>query len=91
MAEIAKVQRNFQVTLPASVRKKIPVRVGDLVRVQATDKGILLCPVETVDRAQPWFWSKKWQQEERKIEKDIRARRVKVSKSVEAFLKDIEE
>ncbi len=90
MAEIAKVQRNFQVTLPASVRKKIPVRVGDLVRVQATDEGILLCPVETVDRAQAWFWSKKWQEEERKVEKDIRAKRLRVAKSVEAFLKDLE-
>ncbi len=90
MAEIAKVQRNFQVTLPASVRKKIPVRVGDLVRVQATDEGILLCPVETVDRAQAWFWSKRWQAEERNVEKDIRAKRLKVSKSIEAFLKDLE-
>ena len=90
MGEIAKVQRNFQVTLPASVRKKVPVRVGDLVRVQATDDGILLRPVETVDRAQAWFWSKKWQEEERKVQKDIRAKRLKVSKSLEAFLKDIE-
>ncbi len=90
MAEIARVQRNFQVTLPASVRKKVPVRVGDLVRVQATDEGILLRPVETVDRAQAWFWSKKWQAEERKVEKDLRAKRLKVSKSVEAFLKDLE-
>lgn len=90
MAEIAKVQRNFQVTLPASVRKKVPVRVGDLVRVQATNAGILLCPVETVDRAQAWFWSKRWQAEERKVEKDIRAKRLKVSKSVEAFLKNLE-
>ena len=89
MAEIAKVQRNFQVTLPASVRKKVPVRVGDLVRIQATDEGILLCPVETVDRAQAWFWSKRWQEEERKVEKAIRAKRLKVSKSVEGFLQDL--
>ena len=90
MGQIAKVQRNFQVTLPASVRKKVPVRVGDLVRVQATDEGILLCPVETVERTQAWFWSKRWQEEERRVEKDIRAKRLKVSKSLEAFLKDLE-
>ena len=89
MAEIARVRRNFQVTLPASVRKKVPLRVGDLVRVQATEKGILLCPIETVNRAQAWFWSKRWQAEERKVEKDIRGGRLKASKSVEAFLEGL--
>jgi AbrB family looped-hinge helix DNA binding protein len=89
MAEIARVQRNFKVTLPASARKQVPVRVGDLVRVQATEDGILLCPVETVDRAQAWFWSKPWQAEERKVKKDIRGGRLKASKSVEAFLKGL--
>ena len=90
MADVAKIQRNYQVTLPASVRKKIHLKVGDLVRVEATEEGILLRPVETVDRAQAWFWSKQWQEEERKVEKDIRAKRLKVSKSVDAFLKDLE-
>ena len=89
MAEIARVQRNFQVTLPASIRKKVPLRVGDLVRVQATENGILLCPVETLDRAQAWFWSKRWQAAERKVESDIRGRRLKVSKGLDAFLKDM--
>jgi len=90
MADVAKVQRNYQVTLPASVRKKIHLKVGDLVRVEATEEGILLRPVETVDRAQAWFWSKQWQEEERKVEEDIRKGRVKASKSVGGFLKDID-
>ena len=90
MADVAKIQRNYQVTLPASVRKKINLKVGDLVRVEATEEGILLRPVETVDRAQAWFWSKQWQEEERKVEEDIRKGRVKASKSVGGFLKDID-
>ena len=90
MADVAKIQRNYQVTLPASVRKKIHLKVGDLVRVEATEEGILLRPVETVDRAQAWFWSKQWQEEERKVEEDIRKGRVKASQSVGGFLKDID-
>ena len=31
--EIVKVTRNYQVTIPASVRKKAEVKEGDLVRV----------------------------------------------------------
>ena len=90
MADVAKVQRNYQVTLPAAVRKKVHLKVGDLVRVEATEEGILLRPVETVDRAQAWFWSKQWQEEERKVEEDIRKKRIRVSKSLEGFLKDID-
>lgn len=90
MADVAKVQRNYQVTLPAAVRRKIPLKVGDLVRVEATEEGILLRPVETIDRAQTWFWSRRWQAQERKVEADIRKGRLKVSKSLEGFLKDIE-
>ena len=30
---IVKVTRNFQVTIPASIREKLGIRVGDLVRV----------------------------------------------------------
>ena len=90
MADVAKVQRNYQVTLPAAVRKKVHLKVGDLVRVEATEEGILLRPVETVDRAQAWFWSKQWQEEERKVEEDIRKKRLRVSKSLEGFLKDID-
>ena len=90
MPDVTKVQRNFQVTLPASVRKKIHLKVGDLVQVEATEDGILLRPVETVDRAQTWFWSAGWQAEERKVQEDIRKGRLKTSKNVETFLKDLE-
>ena len=90
MAIKLKVLRNFRVTLLASVRKKIALQVGDLVQLEATDVGILLCPAATVDRSQGWFRRKRWQEEERKVERDIRARRLRVSKSVGTFLKDLE-
>jgi AbrB family looped-hinge helix DNA binding protein len=90
MPDVAKVQRNFQVTLPASVRKKIRLKVGDLVRIEATEDGILLRPVEMVDRAQAWFWSGRWQAEERNVEEDIHKGRLKTSKNVEGFLKDLD-
>ena len=84
----AKVRPKPQVTLSESVRKKIIARLGDTVRTEDRATGAPLSPRGSVDPAQTWFWSKKWQEEEQKVERDIRARRVKISKSVEAFLKD---
>lgn len=90
MSEVAKIQRNFQITLPASIRKQARMHVGDLVEIEARDDGILMRPVTTIDRNQAWFWSKKWQEEEKKVEKDFRKGHVKSSKNVDEFLKELD-
>lgn len=90
MATISRVQRNYQITLPAAVRRKAHLRVGDIVGFEVRTNGILIKPLETIDRSQTWFWSKRWQAEEQKVEKDFKAGRVKVSKNVKAFLGDLD-
>ena len=65
MSSIAKIQRNFQITIPADVRKKARIKMGDLVDFEVTEHGIIIKPQETIDRSQAWFWSKKWQSEEK--------------------------
>lgn len=90
MGAAAKVQRNFQITLPVAVRKQAHVRVGDLVDFEVREDGILIKPLATVERSQLWFWSKRWQDEERKVQQDFRKGRVKVSKSVKAFLDELD-
>lgn len=90
MSSIAKIQRNFQVTIPADVRKKARIKVGDLVDFDVTENGIIIKPQETINRNQAWFWSKKWQSEEKKVESDFRKGRVLESKNVESFLKELD-
>lgn len=90
MAEVTKIQRNFQITLPAPVRKQADMHVGDLVEVEMCEDGILLRPVATVDRDQVWFWSRPWQEEEKRVEADFRGGKVKISKSVDALLKELD-
>jgi AbrB family looped-hinge helix DNA binding protein len=90
MGTAAKVQRNYQITLPASVRKQAHVRVGDLVDFEVREDGILIKPLATVERSQMWFWSKRWQEEERKVQEDFRKGRVKVSKSSKEFLDELD-
>lgn len=90
MGSAAKVQRNFQITLPAAVRKQAHVKVGDLVDFEVREDGILIKPLATVERSQLWFWSKRWQAEEQKVQQDFRKGRVKVSKSAKEFLDELD-
>lgn len=90
MSEVAKIQRNFQITLPASVRKKAHIQVGDLVEIEAHEDGILMRPVTTVDKSQAWFWSKQWQDEEKRVEEDFKKGRIKKSKNIDEFLEELD-
>ncbi len=90
MSTISKIQRNFQVTIPSVIRKKARLHEGDIVDFEVTDEGILIKPQETIDRSQAWFWSKKWQEEEKKVQTDFRKGKVKVSKNVDVLLKELE-
>jgi len=90
MSEVAKIQRNFQLTLPASIRKQAHIHVGDLVEIETREDGILMRPVTTIDRKQAWFWSKDWQEEEKKVEEDFKNGRVETSKTVDEFLKELD-
>jgi AbrB family looped-hinge helix DNA binding protein len=47
---LVKVKEKFQVTLPASVRRKVKVAVGDLLEAQVRGRTITLTPKMTIDR-----------------------------------------
>ncbi|OGB93253.1 MAG: hypothetical protein A3G35_14410 [candidate division NC10 bacterium RIFCSPLOWO2_12_FULL_66_18] len=47
---LVKVKEKYQVTLPASVRQKAGVVVGDLLEAQVQGKKITLTPKVVVDR-----------------------------------------
>lgn len=48
---LVKVKEKYQVTLPASVRRKAGVAVGDLLEAKVQGKKITLTPKLVVDRA----------------------------------------
>jgi AbrB family looped-hinge helix DNA binding protein len=45
---LVRVQEKGQVTLPASVRKRLGLKKGDLVAVVETPEGVLITPQEVV-------------------------------------------
>lgn len=90
MPAYSKLTRHGQITIPASVRKKLGVEEGDLVEIEVVDEKAVLIPKRLVDKNQAYFWTKKWQDEEKEADEDIRAGRVKVLESVEELIKDLE-
>jgi AbrB family looped-hinge helix DNA binding protein len=47
---LLKLQRFFQLTLPAELRKQFHLAEGDYLEAEAVEQGILLKPVRVVER-----------------------------------------
>lgn len=45
---LVRIQEKGQVTLPASVRKRLGLKAGDLVAVVETTEGVLITPQEVI-------------------------------------------
>ena len=89
MPAYSKVTRHGQVTLPASVRKELGIKEGDLVEVTVEDDKAVLSPKKLIDKSQAYFWSKEWQEAEREASEDIKTERVKTFDTVEELVKDL--
>ncbi len=86
---VVKVQKNKNITLPMWVMRRFRVAPGDFVQLQETRQGILMRPGRLVDPAQAYFWTKEWQAEEMKIEKERRQGKVKRFRSMKALIRDL--
>ena len=91
MTTYTKVTRHGQVTLPASVRKKLDIKEGDIVEVTVKDDKAVLSPKKLIDSSQAYFWTKEWQEAEREASEDIKAGRVKTFNTAEELFKDLDE
>ena len=91
MSELSKVTRNGQVTLPASIRKKLNIEEGDIIEMSVEDEKVVLAPKKLVDKSQAYFWTKQWQEAEKQAEEDISSGRVKSFGSADELVDDLEE
>ncbi len=84
------VRKHFQVTLPASVRKKVPLRVGDLVDISVRGGSeIVIRPLKLIGASQAWFWSRAHQQAEREAEAQRRAGKVRHAHSAKHLIHEL--
>lgn len=82
MGTTVKVREKYQVTIPEEIRDKIPLKVGERVKVVARGNEIVIRPMLEVPREQAWFWTKAWQDRIGQSRKDIEKGKLKVFKTV---------
>jgi AbrB family looped-hinge helix DNA binding protein len=88
---MSKVTRHGQITLPASVRKRLGIEEGDLVEIEIKDDTAVLVPKKLVDKSQAYFWTQKWQEGEQEADADIKAGRVKTFDTADELIQDLDE
>jgi len=87
---VMQIRRNFQITLPAAIRKRLHLNVGDILETELKDDKIIIIPKKTIDAEQAWFWTKKWQEAEREAEDDLKSGKAKKFKNVEELIEDLD-
>lgn len=86
---IAQIRQNYQITLPAEIRRRFGLKIGDLVEIAIKGYRLVLTPKRPVNLEEAWFWSKEWQEAEREVEGHVKAGRVKKARSVEELIRQL--
>jgi antitoxin MazE len=89
MDKMTKIRDNSQITIPKNIMDKLDLKKGDTISIELRDEEIVLKPVVIIDKSQTWFWSKKWQKEEREAEEDIKKGRLKTFNNANELMKDL--
>lgn len=90
MTALTHIRKNYQITLPAEIRKKLHCDVGDLVEFVAKDNYIILKTKVLVDKEQEWFWKEEWQKGEREAQEDIIKKKVRKFKNAKELIRDLD-
>jgi len=69
--ELVRIKRHYQITLPAGLRKKLNIDIGDYVEVENKNGDIVMRPVKLVHPDQEYFYTREWQEGEAQADKDI--------------------
>jgi AbrB family looped-hinge helix DNA binding protein len=89
---VLQVRSNGQITLPAAVRSKANLKEGDLLEVLVEADGtVRLVPQIAVERSQAYFWTRRWQDGERKADDDLIDGRYRDFTSMDDLIADLSE
>lgn len=91
MGQISEIRINSQITIPKHIMEKLSLKKGDKVEFDIKGDSIVVKPVLIIDKAQSWFWTKKWQDAEKEADEDMRAGRVKTFDNADDLIRDLEE
>ena len=68
---IVDLKQKSQVTIPKELVKKLNLSVGDKLEVEEKDGKLIITPVMVIPKSQAWYYSKEWQDQEKKVDQQI--------------------
>jgi len=71
-----KISPNGQIRIPKEVMERLRISSGDYLDFEFVDDKLIVKAKKLIDADQAWFWTKEWQEAERKAEEDIKKGRV---------------
>ena len=86
---LVEIKQKSQVTIPSLLAKRLDLKPGDMLDVEERDGCLVLTPIAVIPRDQLWFYTKEWQADERKVDRQVREGRVRKAKSVDELLKGL--
>lgn len=90
MSTYINVRDRGQISLPAAIRKKFHLdEPGAQVELIERNGEIVLRPMLPIPANQAWFWTKEWQEGERKVDEEVAAGQGTVYNSGEEFLNSL--
>jgi len=87
---IVDLKQKSQVTIPSALLKKLKLNIGDKLDIKEKDGKLIITPVTVVPRDQEWYWSKEWQEKERKADEDLRAGKIHSADNIDDLIKQLE-
>ncbi|MBA1337116.1 MAG: hypothetical protein HPY66_3552 [Firmicutes bacterium] len=87
---VVELRQKSQVTIPADILKALNLKTGDKLEFSVQDGKIIIQPVVTIPKDQAWFWTEKWQAEERIVDEQIKNGQVKSFDNIDALIEDLD-
>ena len=86
-----RISSKRQIAIPKQVMAALNLNPGDEIDIRIEDGTARLLPITTlkVPRDQAWFWTKEWQEKERKANEDIAAGNFRDFESLDALMKEL--
>jgi len=86
---LTEIRSRSQITIPSEIIKKLNLKRGDTLEVIVEGDQIILRPVMVIPKDQTYFWTKKWQHDEKLVQSDIENNKINSAKTKDELYEDL--
>ncbi|MEN6327432.1 MAG: AbrB/MazE/SpoVT family DNA-binding domain-containing protein [Syntrophomonas sp.] len=83
------VRKKNQVTIPKAIIDSLDIQEGDVLDCVVQDGKIIITPKILIPKDQAWFWSSKWQTEEKEVQKEFEEKGIGRAYTADELMKEL--